>query len=419
MQSQDDSLEYEIDGSFWRVNRPKLLFRLFPIDGSSTPAFHKWVQGRPDLAASWQVARMLFGIEPTVQDENADASLYTNALSIDDIAELRKCSVDEVKIELECLSAAWKVYCRTAPPVVQQQQPLAVQVEPVPVVVVPETPVGPLTGQQLDLLRYRGFSREDFTKMDKHRPTEKVDAEMQYLYGRLVELRKVFDEPMAKEFGRQALINEILLRRIDDALLGLEPSGQKFAILRETKGDIEATLIKQWAKIDEICPFVKGALNKQTAIGAISDLIKGEMEWGRDQTHHVFDGLFTLFEFQTEMRQSQQLGPSYRPGWVAAMLEARAGLYDPNFRRKMSNSKCQILDAAFQAANKAFNDKHNVKLPDLLLEGKGGDYPELILPEPPDDESTMEIANRETVDSQLAETSEQVEMETDAAGAKQ
>jgi hypothetical protein len=33
--------------------------------------------------------------------------------------------------------------------------------------------------------------------------------------------------------------------------------------------------------------------------------------------------MFTNYEIQAEMRESQQLPPHYRSGWVAAMLEAR------------------------------------------------------------------------------------------------
>jgi hypothetical protein len=401
-------LECQVGKDPWRVNQGSQFVPFFRLESGQPAKFIFWASSRPDLAAPWTVTRLFFGIEPLIQSgERSDADLYGNSLSIDEIAELRKCDADEVKMELQVIAAAWKAAQKQLPIEASDAATATVEKYTAPADQPPAIDLiidQPLSPVQQEVLRFRGFSPKDFggDKASKRSP-EQDNMEMQVLYSRLSELKKVFDEPMAKEIGRQVMINEILLRRIDQELLKMEVKDAKFAALRETKQEIEATLLKQMAEIEKICPFIKGAINKMTAIGAFSDLARGYMEWHRDKTHQVIDGMFTNYEIQAEMRESQQLPAHYRPGWVAAMLEARAGLFDPGFRRSMANSKCKILDMAFQAAAKAYNDRWGIKLPDLLREGPDGEYPEIILADPAsEEEEPLELRERENIDDQLA-----------------
>ena len=398
------TIEYSISEKPWRVNQPGQFLQFFRLKNGEVGKFHFWAAGRPDLLAPWTIARMFFGIEPMIQSENADVDLYGSSLSVDEIADLRKCDAEEIKIELQALAMAWKVFQRTQPVEAPVRSLVPANDFTPPSDQKFDVPDAPLSPIQSDVLKYRGFFPSDFEVDGNKAWTEGLaNREMQALYARLIELKKVFDEPMAKEVGRQALINEVLLRRVDQELLRMAPSSPKFAILRQTKQEIETTLLKQWAEVEKICPFVKGAINKMTAIGAFSDLGKGDMEWSRDKTHIVFDGLYTAYEMQAELRESEQLPSGYRPGWVAAVLEARAGLFDPNFRRTMKNSYCKILDMAFQAAAKAYNERWGIKLPDLLKEGPDGEYPRIILADPASEEDEpVELRDRENIDDQLA-----------------
>ena len=416
-------LEFTVSENPWRANQGSQFVSFFRLEPGQAAKFAFWAQSRPDLAAPWAVTRLFFGIEPVIQSgEYANADLYGNALSIDEIAEIRKCDADEVKMELQVIGAAWKPF--------QKQLPVEAPDAAMTIVEDRYTPPsdnppqvaisdGALSPIQAEVLRFRGFCPRDFQGDAKStRSVDQDNMEMQVLYSRIVELKKVFDEPMAKEIGRQVMINEILLRRIDQRLLKIDETSPKFADLRQTKQEIETTILKQMAEIEKICPFIKGAINKMTAIGAFSDLARGYMEWYRDKTHMVIDGMFTNYEIQAEMRESQQLPPHYRPGWVAAMLEARAGLFDPNFRRTMANSKCKILDMAYQAAAKAYNERWGIKLPDLLMEGSGGEYPEIVLADPASEEDEpLEMRQHENVDDQLAaEASPQIDLDAQPNG---
>lgn len=398
------TIEYQVSGKLWRVNQGKQFSDFFRLKDGQVGKLHFWGEGRTDLLAAWTVARMFFGIEPVIQDEKADIDLYGSSLSIDEIAEKRGCDAEEVKMELQAIGAAWKVFQRTIP--VEAPAPVAAVINdftPPAEQTSLQLTDAPLTAVQTDVLKFRGFSPKDFEMDDKRRTDEQSNQELQALYGRIVELKKVFDEPMAKEVGRQALINEIFLRRIDQQLLRLATDSPKFAVLRETKQEVETTLLKQWAEVEKICPFIKGAINKMTAIGAFSDLARGYQEWTKDKTKQIIDGMFTAYEIQAEMWESEQLPPHYRPGWVAAIVEARAGLFDPNFRRSISNSKCKILDMAFQAAAKAYNERFNVKLPDLLRDGEQGEYPDIILADSSEqDDEPQEERGKENIDDQLA-----------------
>src|SRR5208282_6643327 len=96
----DGIIEFEISGSPWRANQGSQLTSFFGLDAETLPKFGLWASTRSDLGVPWTIVRLFFGIEPLIQDENADPDIYGGSKSIDEIAEMRKCDAEEVKMEL-------------------------------------------------------------------------------------------------------------------------------------------------------------------------------------------------------------------------------------------------------------------------------------------------------------------------------
>jgi hypothetical protein len=414
-----DTIEYDVGSDQWRVNNPAQFLSFFALTKPEVPKFQTWAMLRPDLAAAWQVCRMFFGIEPIFPSpETADIDRYEDSMSIGEIAKARGCDEAEVQMEFQIIQTAWKVARKQL--VMDDPSPAVdakAQLEPLrpsytlPANHEPELPSGPLDRTQIEVLRYRGFYMSDFKGLDEKRTEEESHREQQAFYNRVAELKRVFDEPMAKETARQALINEMLVRRIDSELLRMDVTKPKFSDLRATKKEIEETLLRQWSEIEKVCPFVKGAINKQTAVGAFSDLVRGLQELAIDGTHVLLDGIDTNYELQTLFHESEQLPMHYRFGWVVYILQARAGLFDPNWRNKIPMRILRILDAAFPAMAKIINEKCDVKLPDLVREGKEGEYADIVLSEPGEEPTMGELTGKLSMEEELAENEAMIDLD--------
>ena len=196
---------------------------------------------------------------------------------------------------------------------------------------------------------------------------------------------------MATGLARQAIINEMLLRRCDDQMTRLSPMNKAFAMIQSTKIEIERVYQDQWEQLEAICPFVKAITNKVSFSASLSDVIEGYKQYRAHGQSDLVDGLHNFYGMQILLRAStQEPTPRYRPGWVLACLEAKDGLFDPGFKRKMPNHLLAVLDSGLAAAYAQLVEDGKVKLTDLELEGPAGEYPPLVDPtETPAEEITI------------------------------
>jgi hypothetical protein len=229
------------------------------------------------------------------------------------------------------------------------------------------------TPEQIELLKLGSFPTAIFNYSamghDKN-------VEIDWFCARIEELKKVFEEPLAKDHVQGALLNQLHLRRINHALFTLEPQDKSFIALQNTKTQFEDTYRKQWEQVVEICPFAARAQESRESIKNISGLVDLYQKWKADPANRERDGVFTDDEIQVLFRRSAQI-PSvqYRMGWVMAANEAKLGLDDPKFTRSMTLAQCKMLDTAFAFAANKLAEKLDQPKPDLEKDGPEGEYP--------------------------------------------
>jgi hypothetical protein len=375
---------YQVNGEDWRVGWPEEFARRLVLSQETAPTFHAWAESRTDLRVSWAIVKMLMGIEPVIPVEGSNPELYSEEMTLPEVAKRMGMDTGGVEMEIDLFAKSWFNYKK------KQAQIEAEKPKPPPEPLPPPPPDKPqpvllgqteysddlLTPTQLALLKKRGFDANDFAA-DKKRSQTKRNQEMQWFHSRLVESERILNDPNGKERQRQILINEMTVRRIDEKIMSLPVDNPDVQKLMEMKQDIERILISQQDALEKVCPFARSAINKITAVGALSEIMQGLRDFEANGNNQLRDGLFTAYEILVMDRESEQQPSNYRPGWVAYMLEAQAGLFDPNFKSKMPQAFCQTQDMAHLIAKKTINEKLGIKLPNLLATGAEGEYPDL------------------------------------------
>jgi hypothetical protein len=228
------------------------------------------------------------------------------------------------------------------------------------------------TTEQLALLQLGAFSTSifDFHISDYDRYTE-----IEWFCEQIQDVRKVFEEPMAKELAHQAVLNALQLRRINDKLVTMQADSKEYNSLQNSKANLEESFRKQWEQIMELCPTAVQAASQKAILSNLSDIISRYQKWKTDPNNRARDGIFTDDELQVMFRVSvQKPEPDYRLGWVLACNEAKLGLFDPQWKRRMSLPMCKAADASFKYALTTMMEQLGIHKPDLEAEGPAGEY---------------------------------------------
>jgi hypothetical protein len=369
------SVEYFIEGDSggWCVKDFAALSSDIGILQKDLPAFHAFAQANPQ---QWAIVRMRYGINPIIPRQGADPDML-RVFTLEEIATRLSLSAPTIaQGHLEVIAAAWRRKVeQEQPAVAPTPQPPANVVAPAPSLKIDA--IDGITPDQSRLLAEFGFPPEIFDGLD--RPTRIRDAEVAWFGARVEELQKMFREPMAKSLARQALLNELFIRRFDDQLTRTPVASELYLLLSAGKQETEKIYQKQWEQLEEICPYIKGAIGKRTFAGVVSDLLDAWIAWKADGNNELIDGVFTNFEVQVQMRQSQQAEVKYRPGLVAAINEAKEGIADPKWRRRIPHKILKMLDAGFLEAIKKMNEEGELgPLIDLESEHPNAEYPDLV-----------------------------------------
>jgi hypothetical protein len=360
----------------YKIELPAKLMDLFGITEADLPLWHAFMVQRPE---PWRLVRMLHGINPVLPNLDGDTHVV-RVFTRQEVLKDRGWKLPTFNEYLDSVVELWRSRPEARPP------------DPAPVAVPEATqgstvdasapePATPADEPRDDMATIQafGFSPAIFELEDRDEVQQQ--SEIRWFASRLRELKKMFDEPMATGLARQAIINEMLLRRCDDQMTRLSPRNKEFSAIQSTKIEIEKVYQDQWSQLEEICPFVKAITNKVSFSASLSDVIEGWKQYRANGRNDLVDGLHNFYGLQILMRAStQEPTPRYRPGWVLACLEARDGLFDPNFKRKLPNHLLAALDSGLAAAHAQLVEEGKIKLTDLELEGPAGEYPPLVDP---------------------------------------
>jgi hypothetical protein len=403
MHIDDEPIEYEIGPETWRVEEPVQLFRDFGIVPAQVVAFHRFASPHQLL---WRGIRLVYGINP-----------------IDGVDEpyLDKMTLEEAGLSLkEDLGAAFEVLAmdwrrRSGPRV----KPLPHVIEPPKSEPEPVKQVPPIEKLSSDSPAISPVKKGRPRKVEPEPRTEWVKstnrmemvlddegkrhaaivqafgfdpylvnlgdreawqnvAELVWLSGRLEELRTVFEEPMAKTLARQAIQCEIQMRRCDDKLMTLAPDAETFWDLQETKIKIEEMYLKHWEAIEAACPTAKANEKRVKFTHTFTDIVRAYREYKENEKNELVDGLLTVYGIQVEnFVSAQDPACKYRPGLVAAVNEAKLGINDPNWRRRIPIGVLKIMDAGYAEAQRKLVESGTIRIVNLEAEGPSGEYPDL------------------------------------------
>lgn len=354
-------------GEPWKLTEPNAITAEIGVKPDEIAAFHAFMWSDE---AMWKLVRMRYGILPVLPQLGADPDMMRSFALAEIASMLGHESTAALEGKLQVVAANWA----------RERDKKAAPELPVVVVEKIETrPVGAgaMTDSQRALLKELGFSTRIFEL--EGRSEEEKEAEMAWFGARIEELSKMLREPMARALGKQAVINEMLINRYDAEILTTPVHKEKHAFLQEAKQQVERVYKDQWAQIEEICPYIKSAAGRVKFSETVSDFIDAVREWKANANNKPMDGLFTQYEIQVLMRQSQQLPMKYRPGLVVAINDAKQGIYDPKWRQTIPNSILKRIDQGWLEAQEKLNeDPQYGKLIDLASDHPSAEYPDLV-----------------------------------------
>lgn len=334
-----------------------------------------WVHGILVAAPrAWQLARRLYGIVPVLVPPGANA----DDLRLWKRGELQKSlglSPTNFRAELEAISALLRRREEREIPLPDEPPPEADDHGELFHPSQPELP-----SPERALIE-AGFSRsvhdyvgatEDDKRMERMRLAERVS-----------EWEQMLRDPMARVLARQALLNEMLLRRTEQVLLSVDPASGRFRELENQKSKLEEQYRTQLLELDEIFPWRGLAGGKVSFRGSLAEVIQGVRAVRANNDHRLIDGIQSAAEVEVQFRQSEQLPtPRYRLGQTVYLLAAIDGLMDPQWRPLFSEPMLKKLDRVGQRLIDESRQAIEEPLPDLTRDDGAGEYPDLPVPQP-------------------------------------
>lgn len=413
----------------WKIDRFEELSSEFCVKENQIVDFHVVCSVLP--GRSWEMLRRLYGINPVVVPINSDSSFLVPQSKIE-IATALDMNEDQFDGELLVARMAWDKWLRenSSPrkhihkkePKIKQKKPNPEAISiPVPQNIDPQnedvsTPVlpqtyhskktsdiastynlPPLPPEKEALLKKYSFTNTIFNGASS---LEDAIAERAWFIDRIDQTQKIFDEALVASLMRQAINNELILRRLDTKIFTEDVGSIKFEDLQKTKKSIEREYREQWSSINALCPWANELQRKVSLTGSFSDIILAVRDWYSDKNNERLNGLHTAYQIQILLRDAEQHPIRFRLGQEMAMLEAMHpdALWDKDWRRRLTPKMCKCLDEGFREGYSKVRELLGIQKPDLLSDDPiKGEYPPLFTPkeEPIEEEPTGKVEVKE------------------------
>lgn len=366
----------------WQVERFAELaseFGFTPQQGweAQMAAFHFQASTR---TRPWLLVRRLFGVGPMVPPPDThpdDLRLWSQA----ELGAALGLTPADLKVELDGL----KLHLQ------QQRAVQERQAAPVEVAAAAEPVRGEL-GLDDALLRRFQFSERMF-RVHSYDPEQKVEVpraaadnrmERDWFVTRVQSWARMLEDPVGGGLAREALLNELYLRRLEYDMTVVAPTTQKYRELYTLKDKTQSAYKDQLERLQKMFPEM-GVAGRITAKGVFSDASQAHRDYYGHGDRRLMDGLFTACELEFLTRTSEQMPvPRLRMGQNLYLLEAISGLYDPEWRSQLKPHVLKRLDAAAQAAVVQVRDELGEPLPDLekgVLPGEGDEFEDYLIEE--------------------------------------
>lgn len=355
----DKEADYLFAEAFWRVSDFESLNDWLKLIADDLPDFHSAACRHP----GWAIVRAKYGINP-IDPENKDELVpYRPRLTVADLARYLKLKAEDISPLLTSVEAVWNEFLTKRPDKPERKGPKG------PPGLIDATKVS----EALNALLQYGFTESIFAVPGRDQLQRSV--EILWMADRVTELHRMFEETMAKALARQAILNEMFMRRCDDQMTITPTRSKDFWGIQDTKLKIEAMYQRQWAQLEVICPFIKAAVGRVTVAGLISEFIESVKLARNKRKLELVDGLYDAYGIQVDLRTSvQDPVPRYRPAIVAMVNEARKGLWDPHWTCPLNSKDFRYMDLIFRTGYERLVDDGRIKQVDLEADGPEGEY---------------------------------------------
>jgi len=354
-------VEYQIDGVAWRCGRfGQLAVELGepPITAADLPLLQTALAGKE---RSWLIVRRLFGLMPVAPPPNY-ATEDLMSWDRQDLCVALGTSLAQLQQELDAVRGVWRGIVGN----IQHSTSNTEHRSKVPIV--------PPAGEEEPLFRDDATLKEyDFPRVLF------IDGdERDWFVKRVKDFAKLLLEKMTAGLARNALMTELQLRRLDEALSDpkkIKTGESEWRTAMKQRGDLDGTYNTQIAALQKLAPWATAIAGKYNLQGVMSDFTRAYQEFYATGEQTLVDGIFTATEIQVELRRSVQTPePRYRAGLVVFLNAAKAGLWDPNWAGQFPPAQLKKLDAAWKAAAIAAGDESGERVPDLEKDGAEGEY---------------------------------------------
>jgi hypothetical protein len=324
----------------------------------------------------WSIVRKLYGIGPVILPAAANPDefrLHSRA----EVCSTHGVDPAQLQTELDAIRGLWRAARHLQEPGAREGSDASA--------LPPPPPSGEIQFES-DILEEFGFPDKLFEvkwqeptrdgTVTRHRDREENRRERDWFARRVRELAVMLRESRSAPIARSALLNELHLRRYEIESAGLPPGNDRHNDLIAEQRKIEKTLAEQLESLDELFPEFGGTAKKVGFKGCLHDVIKGYMDYHQRQDARLIDRVRTAAEIEVELRQSlQDPNVRYRLGQTVFVVEAIAGLWDPEWKSQLKQGALKKIDAAGKAAIDAVRLGLNEPL--LDLEQPGSEYPPL------------------------------------------
>ena len=333
----------------------------FPINGRLPMLMMEFHELGLQNPRPWLICRKLYGIGPMILPANSDPADFEPKTRAE-VCTLLGIEPKKLQAELDALRAIWQ---QTVDREIADKQ--ATEPEPLPA-----APSGDLEFGE-EALNEFGFDRGMFevrtfnsvTGEEEPRKDELNRIERNWFCRRVQQWSKLLSDTHAGGLARACLMNELYLKRFESAMTRLDPASKKWEPLQKSRQDMEKTYQKQLADLQSKFPETD-TTGKENYRRILSDLSRAYREYYATGDHALIDMVMTADEIEVMLRASvQRPNPQYRFGLNMAIVLAKNGLNDPNWRPYVKPAVLAKMDKGFTAAVMHMREEMAEPLPDL------------------------------------------------------
>lgn len=361
----------------WRVEKFEELAAEFGLTAPFESAMAKFHEAAQGYSRGWLIARRLYGIAMLIPDAATHPDDLRSHTRPEICTALGIPGLEELQAELTALRVFWEGWMKAPTMEAPLEKEAAKEIR--------TTQEEFKTEEQM--LRAAGFNKSMFEitvhdeakKEDVPRSPDDNAAEMEWFVKRISDplWQMMLNESMSSATAREALLNELYLRRVQNEMIVVSPTTSRFKNLRSIKQELETTFQQQMAALQEQFPE-RDIAKKMSARVTVASLVKALVEYKSKKSNQLIDGIRTAHEIDVDLTGSKQVPIApYRQGQTMFFLESIHHMFDPNYRSQLRPATLRKFDIGLPRWMEQARQELGEPLVDLehgVMPGDGDDF---------------------------------------------